>query len=145
MSASIVGPWAREKLEQLRKYLDAYTTIMKEQQWCKGFAYIDAFAGPGVHAVRQRTRPKNFSDLMLEVAAYAVEEESQQAAFLAGSPQVALDLPNPFTWYVFIEKSVERKTALGQLLEPYKDSRKFKITQDDCNKYLLNQVVQVRG
>ena len=26
-----VGPWAREKLDCLRKYLSAYTTILKDQ------------------------------------------------------------------------------------------------------------------
>ena len=36
------GDWTEEKLERVRKYLSAYTTIMSKQPFC--FAYIDAFA-----------------------------------------------------------------------------------------------------
>ena len=54
MAESVVGPWAQDKLDRLRKYLHAYTSIMKEQKWCKGYYYIDAFAGPGHHEVRKR-------------------------------------------------------------------------------------------
>ena len=52
-----VGPWAREKLECLRKYLHAYTTIFnetkKKRRWPEGYFYINAFAGPGTLKVRQ--------------------------------------------------------------------------------------------
>ena len=49
-----VGPWAQEKLECLRKYLHAYTTILSKQHWPKGYIYIDAFAGTGRSKVRRR-------------------------------------------------------------------------------------------
>jgi hypothetical protein len=49
MAKSTVGPWAKDKLERLQKYLSAYTTIMRKQKLCKGYFYIDAFAGPGEH------------------------------------------------------------------------------------------------
>ena len=39
------GPWTQEKLGILKKYLDAYTTALKNQQFC--LLYIDAFAGAG--------------------------------------------------------------------------------------------------
>jgi hypothetical protein len=32
-----VGPWAREKLECLGKYLAAYTIILRKQHWLKGY------------------------------------------------------------------------------------------------------------
>ena len=52
-----VGAWAREKLECLRKYLHAYTTIFnetkKKRRWPEGYFYINAFAGPGTLKVRQ--------------------------------------------------------------------------------------------
>ena len=50
----VVGPWVQEKLEYLRKYLHAYTTILSKQQWLKGYFYIDAFAGPGTLKIRQQ-------------------------------------------------------------------------------------------
>ena len=39
------GDWTTRKLERLRKYLVAYTTIMSKQPF--RFAYFDAFAGTG--------------------------------------------------------------------------------------------------
>ncbi|MDE0205517.1 MAG: three-Cys-motif partner protein TcmP [Candidatus Tectomicrobia bacterium] len=37
------GPWTQEKLDILRRYLDAYTTALKNQPFT--LTYIDAFAG----------------------------------------------------------------------------------------------------
>ena len=43
-----VGPWAREKLDHLRRYLVEYTKkILSKQPWCEQYIYIDAFAGSG--------------------------------------------------------------------------------------------------
>ena len=39
------GNWTEQKLECVRKYLRAYTTIMCKQPF--HYAYIDAFAGTG--------------------------------------------------------------------------------------------------
>lgn len=39
------GNWTEQKLECVRKYLRAYTTIMSKQPF--HYAYIDAFAGTG--------------------------------------------------------------------------------------------------
>ncbi len=46
------GNWTEDKLERVRKYLKAYTTIMNNQRDKNGnlifkFAFIDAFAGTG--------------------------------------------------------------------------------------------------
>ena len=47
-SLPTVGPWAREKLDRLGMYLSAYTTVLKAQsRWCRGYVYVDAFAGAG--------------------------------------------------------------------------------------------------
>lgn len=54
MAESVVGPWAKDKLDRLAKYLHAYTVIMKDRRWCQGYHYIDAFAGPGEHEVRRQ-------------------------------------------------------------------------------------------
>lgn len=85
MAEGVVGPWAKEKLERLRKYLHAYTTIMKDQgQWCKSFSYIDAFASPGEHEIRQRTnQSSDAQQAILDVATFGSEQEEQQL-LLAG-------------------------------------------------------------
>ena len=49
-----IGFWSEIKLEIIKKYASAYTSIMKNQTWCKGYAYIDAFAGAGKH-ISKRT------------------------------------------------------------------------------------------
>ncbi|MBU2220153.1 three-Cys-motif partner protein TcmP [Patescibacteria group bacterium] len=75
-----IGRWSEDKLLLLKKYLEAYTKIMKNRDWCKGYYYIDAFAGTG--------KPQ------------AKDEER----FIDGSPRCALTIQNPFTGYFFIEK-----------------------------------------
>lgn len=97
MAESTVGPWAADKLDRLRKYLSAYTTIMKDQRWCAGYHYIDAFAGPGAHSVRSRAQVKSHqaSQALLDVASFGQLQEEQRQ-FLAGSPRVALDIEHPF-------------------------------------------------
>jgi three-Cys-motif partner protein len=39
--------WTQDKLERVRKYLVAYSTIMRKRDY--PFAYIDGFAGTGYH------------------------------------------------------------------------------------------------
>lgn len=54
-----VGPWAEQKLAALAAYLEFYTTVLKNQHWCKTI-YLDAFAGGGARTFgrRQRAHPK---------------------------------------------------------------------------------------
>lgn len=142
MTESEVGQWAADKLDRLRKYLNAYTTIMKgESRWCRGFHYIDAFAGPGQHVLRSRpSSSSTHQRRFLETSAHAQKEPEHQA-FLAGSPRVALELKYPFTYYVFVDKNAERATALENLKEEYKGRRKIVVRKADCNGYLINKVV----
>ena len=113
-----VGPWAKEKLEALERYLGFYTKVMKNQtQWRT--IYIDAFAGGGVAQVRGRRREEGTTwDLLPET-----EPEAQE--FIRGSPRVAMDLPDPFDTYVFIDADPARVAMLEALkAEPkYKDGR----------------------
>jgi len=141
MAESVVGPWAKDKLDRLGKYLHAYTTIMKGQRWCEGFHYIDAFAGPGDHEIRQQKADKRHDaqQAMLDVSSYGGEQEEQRQ-FLAGSPRVALDLEFPFTNYVFVEHSPERIAALDQLKAQYGSGRQIHVRQEDCTKYLRDKV-----
>jgi three-Cys-motif partner protein len=138
MAKSVVGPWALDKLNRLRNYLNAYTTIMKEQRWCQGFYYIDAFAGPGKHEVRSRLSKAR--GLLQDVANFGQQQEEHRT-FLAGSPQVALEIEHPFSAYVFVERSPSRVAALKKLAERYGSSRKIRIQQSDCNKFLRDKVV----
>ena len=44
-----IGYWSEVKLDIIKDYAKAYSTILSKQKWCKGHYYIDAFAGAGVH------------------------------------------------------------------------------------------------
>ena len=84
------GPWTEQKLECVRKYLHAYTTIMRKQRF--HFAYIDAFAGTG---------------------SWKPPKETQE--LLDGSPRIALQVEPPFNKYVFIEKNQQKYSKLLKL------------------------------
>jgi three-Cys-motif partner protein len=44
-----IGEWSEIKLEIIKKYASAYTNILSKKAWCRGYVYIDAFAGAGKH------------------------------------------------------------------------------------------------
>src|SRR5689334_23087340 len=135
MAESVVGPWAKDKLDRLGKYLNAYTLVMKDQKWCKGYHYIDAFAGPGEHELRREKSDKRHAaqQALLDVSGFGYEQGEQQQ-FLAGSPRVALDLQFPFTNYIFVEHSPERIESLKRLKAQYGATHQIHIRQEDCTQ-----------
>ena len=44
-----VGYWSEVKLDIVRKYATAYSTILAKKEFIRGYSYIDAFAGAGTH------------------------------------------------------------------------------------------------
>lgn len=111
-----IGKWSEDKLEILQKYLEAYTQIMKSQMWCKGYYYIDAFAGSG--------KPM-------------VEDEER---FVDGSPRRALTIKHPFTKYIFIEKVDWRINKLNTLKNEF-NQLDIEIEQGDCNDLIKQKVI----
>jgi three-Cys-motif partner protein len=123
-SASVVGPWAREKLDALGRYLDFYTTALKNQRWRT--IYVDAFAGGGRSAVR--TTPTQDLTLPLEQD----QIDAEQLEFIDGSPRVALTLANPFTRYIFIEPDAERAADLERVKAEYGTSRRIEVRRESA-------------
>lgn len=81
-----VGPWAKDKLNALREYLDFYTKVLKNQKhWCKGTIYIDAFAGSG--RAKVRTSGKAAADAGL-FEAFKPPNDRDAVEFLKGSPEL---------------------------------------------------------
>lgn len=111
-----VGPWAFEKLECLRRYLEEYTKILRKQEWCTGFLYIDAFAGAGRAPLRLDDEVD--SPLFPETEPVAAGDEDKQQ-YVDGSPRVALSIPYPFTKYYFIEKDEEKVQNLRLLKQEF--------------------------
>jgi three-Cys-motif partner protein len=120
-----VGPWAKEKLDALGEYLNFYTKVLKNQShWCKGTIYIDAFAGPGRARVRATTRAaqSDYASLFQDSGPHA---DPEAVEFLKGSPRVALDIENPFTWYIFIDQDPVRIAELKALKHEYATVERF--------------------
>jgi three-Cys-motif partner protein len=109
-----VGGWSELKLEILKKYAAAYSTILSAQTRAALFhVYIDAFAGAGKH----------------------LSKTSQE--FIPGSPLNALDVQPQFREFHLIDIAPEKIEALRELVGPRKD---VFIYQGDCNEILLRDV-----
>lgn len=131
-----VGPWAQEKLDCLKKYLSAYTTILKNQKEFKGFFYIDAFAGPGLLKIRAQEERGPAQQSLLNTAEYAVDDD-EEASYLAGSPRIALEIDHQFTDYVFVERDPVRIARLQNLKSEFSSAQvRIHIREKDCNAYL---------
>ncbi len=109
-----IGGWSELKLEILKKYAAAYSTILSAQTKASFFhVYIDAFAGAGKH----------------------LSKTSQE--FVPGSPLNALAVQPQFREFHLIDIAPEKIEALRDLVGPRKD---VFIYQGDCNEILLRDV-----
>lgn len=115
MKIDKIGKWSEDKLNLLKKYLEAYTKIMKNRGWCKGYYYIDAFAGTG--------KPQ------------AKDEER----FIDGSPRCALTIKRPFKGYFFIEETGWRIKKLMVLQKEFPNLN-IEIQKGDCNEILRKKI-----
>jgi three-Cys-motif partner protein len=120
-----VGPWAREKLDALRQYLNFYTTVLKNQgHWLKGTFFVDAFSGPGLSKVRKKAKAASL---------FFPEEEPEQEEYLKGSPRVALEIANPFSSYLFIDNDKQRVAELEALKEEHAGTATIEVKKGDAN------------
>ena len=127
---STVGPWAKEKLDALRQYLNFYTTVLKKQDhWLHGTIFVDAFAGPGLSRVRTKRRGPEAPGLF----GPDPESDTAEIEFLQGSPRVALEISNPFTAYIFVERDPQRIEELNALKTEYAAKRRITVHEGDAN------------
>lgn len=134
-----VGPWAKEKLEALGRYLDYYTKVLKNQPWRT--VYVDAFAGGGSAVIRAPVREAD--DAQAPLIADVMDPEQQE--FISGSPRIALSLPNPFDTYVFIDASGARIAELEALRSEYATARTIHLRQggaEDQIKWVLERNIK---
>ena len=127
------GSWTEHKLECVKKYLHAYTTIMAKQPF--RFAYIDAFAGTGYRELEQ--------DGDTASAMFPEFDSPEVVGFQQGSARNALEVEPPFEKYVFIEKSADRYTELVELKKEFLLKAEFsddsiECVHGDANPYLQN-------
>lgn len=118
------GHWTREKLDILERYLDAYTTALKDQEF--NLWYIDAFAGTG----------------QVELS---TDDQSEVRRFVNGSAKRAISINNkPFDKLLFVEQDTKRFSELRQLRETF-SNRDITIENSDANVFLLNLSDDWRG
>lgn len=109
------GDWTAEKLERIRKYLCAYTTIFTSNPRARSLTpiYLDAFAGTGHRAdLRSDGAEGRFLDDSADPDAESLKK---------GSARIALEVEPPFKRYVFIERREERVRDLEDLRGMFPD------------------------
>ena len=117
---SFGGSWTTQKLGILERYLNTYTTALKNQPF--DLVYIDAFAGAG------RISPTSGND--------AEADARETRAFIMGSAERALLVEDrPFDRLVFVEADSERSASLEALRLRYRD-RQIDVLNTDANKFL---------
>lgn len=119
--------WAQDKLERVRKYLVAYSQIMKSRRF--SYAYIDGFAGTGYHELGR--------DGDDGVSLFDDADAPEVEAFLDGSARIALQVEPRFHKYIFIEKSRRKATELEKLRDEFTDkAADITVETAEANAYL---------
>lgn len=125
------GDWTEEKLEKVRKYLNAYTQALKKQPF--ELVYIDAFAGAGYRELRAKDNSESSVPLFPEL----IETESQK--FMDGSARIALRIDPPFKKFIFIEKDPNQYLKLKQIKIEFPDiANNILLVEQDANEFLLD-------
>jgi three-Cys-motif partner protein len=107
------GEWTQEKLQILERYLNAYTTALKNTSF--SLVYIDAFAGAGQ---------------------IDLQEDRDAVGFLRGSTVRAIQIRDkPFDELVFIEKDPSRCAHLERLRDEH-PARKIVVENSEANGFL---------
>jgi three-Cys-motif partner protein len=135
-----VGPWAKEKLQALQRYLDYYTKVLKKQPWRT--IYIDAFAGGGRAIVRSGKKVDRESHPLFGEGS---EPDAEAVELIDGSPRIALSIPNVFDRYVFVDPDAKRVRQLESLRDEFDGRVKISVrseTAAEAIDWLLGQNIK---
>jgi three-Cys-motif partner protein len=111
-----VGQWSRDKHYFLMRYIDAFTTSMKEKKWA-GLHYVDLFAGAGIERL----------------------EESKELDW--GSPLIAAYARHPFDRLHLCEKSKREYSALKSRITAVKPDSQ--VLRGDANQRVHDIVKEI--
>lgn len=126
------GDWTGEKLERVRKYLQAYTKIFHVNERARNFTtyFVDAFAGTGDR------KDSNIPGLR-ETPLLDVESDPEFIRLQKGSSRIALEVEPGFDRYLFIEHSRKRVAELEKLKDLYPNrANGVQIERGDANTVL---------
>jgi three-Cys-motif partner protein len=125
------GDWTTDKLERVRKYLCAYTTIFLGNRRARYYTttYVDAFAGTGHRADAERAEAG--------AGLFEPEPDSDREAYKKGSARIALEVEPPFDRFIFIERAAARAADLQQLAAEFAPQpNAVTIVQGEANGFL---------
>lgn len=127
---SFGGEHTRRKLDVVAKYLAAYVTVMKKQEF--RLFYVDGFAGSGASTSKSEAEKSQDPTLF------------PSAEVLDGSPIRALSVDPPFDHYIFIEKSDENVRSLSGLREKF-PKQMIELAPGDANERLREFCDRIAG
>ncbi len=121
------GDWTNKKLENVRKYLAAYTNALKNQPF--RLIYIDAFAGTGY-------RTNEYTDTR-QTFLFPDQVGEDAESYHAGSARIALDTDPRFADIYFIEQDPAKCRELEKLKQEFPDKvGDIHIKQMDANAFI---------
>lgn len=112
-----VGPWAEEKYRIVGLYDRLFSTGMKKKWDCR--VYIDLYSASG-HARIKGTQK-----------------------IIAGSPLIALGVPNSFDKYILCEKKPKLMKALQQRVSKKFPAADVSYVRGDCNEKVQDILAQI--
>jgi len=112
-----VGNWADEKHAVVSLYAKLFSTGMKNK-WHER-VYIELYAGAGYNKIRESSR------------------------VIAGSPILALLLPDPFDKYIFCEADPRSLKALEERVKRAAPYANVAFIQGDCNQRIDNILAEI--
>jgi three-Cys-motif partner protein len=124
------GSWTEEKLDRVRQYLTAYTTIFTKNPRAATLRtiYVDAFAGTGY---RTSSSARGSSPSL------PLFEDDDAVSFQKGSAHIALETEPPFDPYLFIEQVAERIEELQSLRQQFPHrAQQITILHENANSFL---------
>ena len=124
------GAHTRRKLDVVAKYLAAYVTVMKKQDF--RLYYVDGFAGSGASA--SKAELSRTEDPALFPADEVIE----------GSPVRALSIEPRFDHYVFVDKNRENVRSLTALGEQFPECA-IEPVPGDANEALQDVCERLNG
>jgi three-Cys-motif partner protein len=138
MNQSFGGPWTRNKLEILRKYLSAYMKIFNRHQYLHPI-YIDGFAGSGSIHVPERHSPADHhpDQQYFELEGLPAVSIPERIQYIEGSARLALSIDPPFAEYIFVERDPQHSKSLDGLKTEFPAlANRITVQNADANTFL---------
>lgn len=128
-----VGPWAKEKLDALEKYLRFYCTVLKNSQFT--LVYVDGFAGAPVTMVRSSGDNSEAMPLLRD-------SDPDLDELIFGSPVRALSVTPGFHRHYFFDLDPRRAQALEEVKANWPE-KWIHVSVGDANERIRKLMAQI--